>query len=409
MIWKGGWRRLFDMRVLHVIPSLALVHGGPSVALPLMARALKGVGAMVDVVTTDDAGPDRRVAGVVGGWMERDWGRCRFFRKQTEFYKVSGPMMAWLVRHVRGYDVVHVHGLFSFSSTAGALVAWMEGVRYIIRPLGVLNHWGVQNRRRWIKRASMSLLEGRLLRNAFAVHYTSRREQLEAGSLGFGERGVVIPLGVDLRELDSGGVDKGACSFFPELDGCRVVLFLSRLDRKKGLEILLEGFATLAGQASDLRLLVAGDGETGYVEGFEYWMWGCPLRGNLYPPKVILFRKCAGVFEQDGHTQRLRLEGRREFLRGRVRHDDRKSMERWWSAQWRYAGEEALKIAGTPWRELNAADRVRRLGVLAPWCVLVYTLFWKGLILDGWTGWAYALQRTLAELVLALRLTQLRV
>jgi glycosyltransferase involved in cell wall biosynthesis len=43
-------------------------------------------------------------------------------------------------------------------------------------------------------------------------------------------------------------------------------LFLSRLDRKKGLEILLEAFARLALDLPDLRLLVAGDGEPEYVE-----------------------------------------------------------------------------------------------------------------------------------------------
>ena len=146
----------------------------------------------------------------------------------------------------------------------------------------------------------------------------------------------------------------------------------------------------------------------GYEAGFEYWLWGQKLRGSLYPPKVILFRKGAGVFEQDGHAYRLRLEGRQGFLAGRVRHDDRKPLERWWKAQWRYAGEEAAKLDGAGWGELSWADRVRRLGFFAPWLVFGYTLIGKGMIFGGVAGWGYVLQRTLAEMVLSLRLVERR-
>ncbi len=146
----------------------------------------------------------------------------------------------------------------------------------------------------------------------------------------------------------------------------------------------------------------------GYQAGFEYWLWGKPLRGSLYPPKVVLFRKDAGVFEQDGHAYRLRLEGRQGVLSGRVRHDDRKPLERWWKAQWRYAGEEAAKLDAADWRDLSWADRVRCLGFLAPWLVFAYTLLGKGMVFGGGAGWGYVLQRTLAEFVLALRLAERR-
>ena len=39
-----------------------------------------------------------------------------YFRKQTEFYKVSYPLYRWLRRETHRFDVVHVHGLFSFAS-----------------------------------------------------------------------------------------------------------------------------------------------------------------------------------------------------------------------------------------------------------------------------------------------------
>ena len=114
--------------------------------------------------------------------------------------------------------------------------------------------------------------------------------------LGFGERGVVIPIGLDVGDLRVRTDGEGGAGIFPGLEGCRVVLFLSRLDRKKGLEILLESFAHLSAGASDLRLLIGGDGEAGYLEVLKRRAADLGLEG-----KVIW----AGFLE--GETKRAAL------------------------------------------------------------------------------------------------------
>ena len=55
---------------------------------------------------------------------------------------------------------------------------------------------------------------------------------------------------------------------------------------------------------------------------------------------------------------------------------------------------------------LSWPDRIRRLGVVAPWLVPAYYLFVKGGFRDGWAGLDYAAQRALAELVLAIKLIE---
>ena len=106
------------------------------------------------------------------------------FRKRTEFYKVAPGMGPWLWRNVRRFDVVHIHALFSFSSTAAAMVARHLGVPYVLRPLGTLSTYGVTRRRPWLKRVSLACLEGPALRGAAAVHFTSASEEREARLLG---------------------------------------------------------------------------------------------------------------------------------------------------------------------------------------------------------------------------------
>ncbi|MDX2257897.1 MAG: glycosyltransferase [Hyphomicrobiaceae bacterium] len=246
------------LSVLHVIPSVSPVHGGPSRAIATMERALAAAGIDVTTLTTDDDGPGRRLPPerqpASANGAQRVYGR-----KWGEFYKVSPGLAVWLCRHVRRFDVVHVHALFSFSSVAAALIAKIAGVRYVVRPLGTLQGYGMTARRPWAKRISFALIEGPILRGAAAVHFTSLRERDEAAALGIPMRGVVVPLGIE-----GGGVtlaDSGSVR--------RSILFLSRLDPKKNVEGLLEAFAALPARHGKVRLEIAGRGEPGYEEALR--------------------------------------------------------------------------------------------------------------------------------------------
>lgn len=230
------------MKILHVIPSLSPRHGGPSLALPLMARSLADRGVTVDVATTDDDGPGGRLTVPLGERVAQDGFGGFYFCKQTEFYKVSLPLGRWLKRHVRDYDVVHVHALFSYASLAAARCAWRAGVPYVIRPLGVLNRWGMANRRRWLKALSFRLLEGPIIRRAAALHYTSDAERVEAVAAGASAPARIIPLGIDTAAFQNLPAADILLNRFPQAKGRKLVLFLSRLDPKKGLELLLEAW-----------------------------------------------------------------------------------------------------------------------------------------------------------------------
>jgi hypothetical protein len=106
----------------------------------------------------------------------------------------------------------------------------------------------------------------------------------------------------------------------------------------------------------------------------------------------------------DGHTQILSIPGSTAHLKTRIDHDDRKPLTRWFSSQDKYAKLEANKLSGLT--QYSVQDRIRRTMILGPLVVFFYTLLVRGTILDGWRGWYYALQRTLAELFLALRLIE---
>ncbi|GBO56095.1 glycosyltransferase [Pseudanabaena sp. lw0831] len=145
----------------------------------------------------------------------------------------------------------------------------------------------------------------------------------------------------------------------------------------------------------------------GYFVRFRYCVFGKPLRATLLPPRQVLFRKDKSIYIDDGHTQLLKVNGKSGSLRAYIDHDDRKSSSRWLWAQDRYLLIEAKKLLTTPKSELSFGDRLRKYKVIAPIVILLYCLIVKGGILDGWAGWYYAWQRTLAEILLAIRLIEL--
>jgi glycosyltransferase involved in cell wall biosynthesis len=153
--------------------------------------------------------------------------------------------------------------------------------------------------------------------------------------------------------------------------------------------------------AHELQSLHPPDDVDAYEARFIYAVGGKQLRASLYPPRIVLFRRERGVVVQDGHAHRVRVPGRAERLQHPIVHDDRKPLRRFIERQRFYMRQEAEKIRTTPWRKLNAAGRLRRLRVVAPFAALAYTLFVKRTILDGRAGLQYAFERFLAEAMLS--------
>lgn len=271
------------MRVLHVIPSLSPSSGGPSFALPAIARSLQPHGVQIDVVTTDDNGPGQYMTDLpLGQPVPQDGGwTVRYFRKQTEFYKVSLPLGRWLDAHVADYDLVHVHALFSSASLAGMRAANKHDVPFIVRPLGVLNRWGMENRRRRIKSLSFRLLELPLLKRAAAMHYTSRMEKDEAARFGLENRQAIVPIGMDLSAFDYLPDPSLFLDKYPEADGMRNILFLSRIDAKKGMDLLIAAFAQMAPRHPDVRLIICGEGDPSLVAALKQQAASLGIAGRI--------------------------------------------------------------------------------------------------------------------------------
>ena len=234
------------MKVLHVIPSVDERSGGPATAIVPMCRALMQQGIEVLLISTN--------AGLAKNGDFTDYKRvpAKIFPAQLgESFKYSRPLAEWTRSHIRDFDVAHIHAVFNHSSLAAAHLSRQAMVPYVIRPLGTLEPWSL-TQKSLRKRVFWHVSGRRMLEHASAVHYTTEAEKFSTERFTGMNHGKVIPLGIEAAD---------SADYRPDL----YVLVLSRIHPKKGLEVLIDAFATLDEEFAGWKLVVAGDGPEGYV------------------------------------------------------------------------------------------------------------------------------------------------
>ncbi|CAN1210580.1 glycosyltransferase [Tumidithrix helvetica PCC 7403] len=271
------------MKILHVIPSVAAVRGGPSQAVLEMVKALNVLGdasederkvtaavgrIRYEIATTNDNGKDLLNVSLED-WTEYAGVPIRFFPRFSPSvhgireFAFSSSFTAWLWQHVTDYDLLHIHAIFSYPSTIAMAIARMKGVPYINRPLGQLCAWSLQQSR-FKKQIYLSAIERSNLKHCRALHLTSLQEQQEVSALGLSLPSFILPHGISippplivarsqLRQL------LGISADTP------IILFMSRLHAKKGLNYLIPAL----GKCMNLTeypfwFILAGQGDPAY-------------------------------------------------------------------------------------------------------------------------------------------------
>jgi glycosyltransferase involved in cell wall biosynthesis len=251
------------VKLLHVIPSVGPLRGGPSQIVLDMCARLATAGLDVTLATTNDNGPGHLNVPLETP-IQQDGYIIIYFRRTAREYTFSWAITGWLARHSADYDFVHVHAAFSYTATITPILARLRSVPYAVTPHGILGRWGLQARRSLAKRLSIALVERPALNHARFVHATSALEARELQAQGLRAPLEVIHLGIDVPPQDHyPPADRE--QVFPGQQGRTIVLFLGRFHPKKGLDLLLSALARAAVQQPDLILALAGDGDPSYV------------------------------------------------------------------------------------------------------------------------------------------------
>jgi glycosyltransferase involved in cell wall biosynthesis len=241
------------MRVLHVISDLKAAAGGVTSAVAGLATAQqRAAGLDVTILATFLGEADR-------GLIER-------LTAAGVALRLVGPAAGRLVRHpdlsratseaVASADIVHVAGLWEAIQHSAAVAARGRGIPYLFSPHGMLDPWSLA-RRKWIKRLYMVWRLREDLDRAAAIHYTCEVERDLVQPLRLHAPPIIEPNGLDLSEFQSLPSPDVFRARHRQLAGGKpFVLFLSRIDPKKGLDLLVPAFARL--QKTDALLVIAG-------------------------------------------------------------------------------------------------------------------------------------------------------
>jgi glycosyltransferase involved in cell wall biosynthesis len=254
------------VRILHVIPSISPARGGTSRAIIDMVHALLARGIDVEIATTNDNGDDLLDV-PLGKYTIYDRIPTYFFPRFSppipalREFAFSGAFTTWLFQNIAKYDSIHVHALFSYTSTIAMTIARLKGIPYLTTPHGLLCEWSLKQSMQK-KQAYLKLIERANLDRARSIHLTCQQEQDDVLALNFKSPTFVLPLA--LTEIPAQIPD--AANLLRQSLNCPedepIILFLSRLHYKKGLDYLIPALGKLRDRR--FTFVIAGNGTPAY-------------------------------------------------------------------------------------------------------------------------------------------------
>ena len=245
------------MKVLHVTPVFYPAHGdgGPVIAFYQLCLSLAELGCDVRVLTTDAHGWDK----VLDVEKEREVEivenlRVRYCKRLMR-RSVSPTLLRLLPHYIKWADVVHLQSVYNFPTIPTLIACRIFRKPVVWSPDGALQRWSGSRRTK-----AKAVWEGicRVVApKTLMLHTTSEQEARESRERFPDVDVVIIPHGIQIpaqvTHIDGSGALR--------------LLYLGRLDPKKGVEYLLTACKMLT-EHSELSwsLTIAGSSDAGYTE-----------------------------------------------------------------------------------------------------------------------------------------------
>ena len=244
------------MKILCVTPYLGKSYGGTSKVVTEIAQELGLCDCNVDLITTN-ANNKERLNVPLNTWVKNTNYRVKYFPcwYRSDFI-VSAPLLKWLFKNITSYELVHTNTIFS---PLISLVHWicnLKKIPYLVTPHGMLEPWAFSYKT-WKKKHYYNLLEKPLLKKANLIQTLASSEAQTVQNLGF-KHIVTIPNGIHIQEYKSLPYPDIFYQQFPKTLNKTLILFLGRIDPKKGLDLLAPAFAKAHQNFPDTHLIIAG-------------------------------------------------------------------------------------------------------------------------------------------------------
>ncbi|NER26931.1 MAG: glycosyltransferase [Symploca sp. SIO1C4] len=252
------------MKILLVTPYLGSVYGGTSKVVTKLAQGLSTLGITIDLVTTDANGSNNLDI-PLNTWIDEKNYRVRYFSSwHRHDLIISRSLISWLFNHVVDYKLVHTHTIFAPLISVSNWVCKFHKIPYIITPHGMLEPWALSYKA-WKKKLYYTLVEKPILQKASAIQVLAAAEANSVQSLSLKPPVIVVPNGIHRQEFEILPDPEIFYQQFPATRNKILILFLGRIDPKKGLDLLAPAFAKLHKQFPNTHLVVAGPDSIGFL------------------------------------------------------------------------------------------------------------------------------------------------
>jgi glycosyltransferase involved in cell wall biosynthesis len=260
------------MRILHVIASANPEDGGPIEGVRLLSEVLAETGHIRKIVSLDSPDADWVKTFPITVHAIGDQGqsnRRRFSRLPWVRYGYTRALIPWLKQNSSKYDGIIINGLWNYAAFASRWALDPKTTPYVVFTHGMLDPWF---RRTYpvktiVKQIFWWFVEGPLLARAKWVLFTTEEERrLARGSFWpYRCNEKVIGYGTLADVADPRGRREAFYRMMPHLEHQRFLLFLSRIHPKKGCDLLIRAFATVARHDPKLQLVMAGPDQIGWT------------------------------------------------------------------------------------------------------------------------------------------------
>ena len=249
------------MKILHVISSTHPKGGGPIEGVKQLYAPLADLGVTVEIACCDAPGAQ---------WHTADgMPKIHALGPSRLTYAYTPHLVPWLRQNAPRFDAVIVNGLWQFHGLAVRQALVGSKVPFFVFTHGMLDPWfkhtyPLKHIKKWFY---WPWGDYRVLRDARAVIFTCEDERLLARQSFWLYRAkeAVTSYGTASPPVNGVELAQGFLASHPHLQGKRIVLFLSRIQAKKGCDLLVSAFAQIAAQDASLHLVMAGPDQTGWV------------------------------------------------------------------------------------------------------------------------------------------------
>lgn len=259
------------MKILHVVPSYipAYRYGGPIKAVHELCKALAKNGLDVTVFTTDiDWEKNSDVP--LGRMVEMDGVKVFYYPvRRLRRYCFSSGLADAVKMRVREFDIVHIHSVYLYPTMIACYWCRKFGIPYIINPFGALDPSAIRLKGRIRKSLYLNLVERRNIDGAKFIYAASGYEKDKILSMRFNAPVVIMPRGLEISDYSPGANPGWFFDRYPQLKNKKVILFLGRIHRKKGLDLLAAALKKITDKDKSVFLAVVGPREDAYAASVE--------------------------------------------------------------------------------------------------------------------------------------------